>query len=652
MKKRILSLALMAVLFSQANAQSSLRDVIRGDNGTTKHFVTLSAAQQMTFTPQQAKSLFKLDAGSDLVLIKTTKDELGQTNYRFTQTYNSIPVEGSMYIVQTKNSKATALSGEIITDFSALTSQKAGASVTGAQAVTTAVNYVKANLYAWQDPEMEQRIKEQTGNPKATYAPSVKLVWFSTNEESLDAKSLVLCYKVDVYARQPLSRADYFVNAKTGAVIGKNDKLYFTDATGTAATAWSGSQTIHSDFTGSAYRLRDYTKGSGVITLHGESSKRGNDYTSATANWSLAGFDQAALDAHYGVSQTYAFYSTAFARNSYDGAGTALYSYVNDPTYIDNAFWDGSAMNYNKRSTNEPGGVTGIDVTGHELTHGVTQSESNLTYSKESGAMNESLSDIFGKCVQFWSKPTDINWGLSNDMNWFIRDLSNPNAYSQPDTYKGTNWVPTSSFYDNGGVHTNSGVGNYFFYLLVNGGTGTNDNGEAYTVAKIGLKKAASILYRTNTIYLVPGSKYADWRTACISAATDLYGANSKATIQVQNAWHAVGVGPAAPALVAAATSEDEVMTAIKANTLLISPNPVTGSNAVVSYSLVKEGKATLKIIDLNGRTMQNVELGNQASGAHTYVLGSVSKMPAGNYVVIIEQNGIIVSRSRFLVSK
>lgn len=652
MKKRILSLALMMALFSQANAQSSLRDVIRGDNGVTKHFVTLTAAQQVAFTPQQAKSLFKLDAASELVLVKSVKDELGQTNYRFTQTYNGIPVEGSMYIVQTKNNKATALSGEIITDFSSVMQQKAGASVSAAQAVTAALNYVKATVYAWQDPEMEKRIKEQTGDSKATYAPTPKLVWFSTNEDNLDSKSLVLCYKVDVYARQPLSRANYFVNAKTGEVTGKQDRLYFTDATGTANTAWSGSQTIHSDFTGTNYRLRDYTKGSGVITLHGESSKRGNDYTSASANWSLPGFDQAALDAHYGVSQTYSFYFTGFNRNSYDGAGTALYSYVNDPTYIDNAFWDGSAMNYNKRSTNEPGGVTGIDVTGHELTHGVTQSESNLTYSKEPGAMNESMSDIFGKCVQFWSKPTDIDWRLSNDMNWLIRDLSNPNAFSQPDTYKGTNWVSTSSFYDNGGVHTNSGVGNYFFYLLVQGGTGTNDNGEAYTVSKIGLKKAASIIYRTNTVYLVPGSKYADWRTACISAATDLYGASSKAVIQVQNAWHAVGVGPAAPALTAAASSEDDAIAAIQSNTLLISPNPVAGSNATISYTLAKEGNTVLKVIDLNGRDMQNVALGKQTIGSHTYTLSNLSKLPTGNYVLIIEQNGAIVNRNRFVVSR
>ena len=83
------------------------------------------------------------------------------------------------------------------------------------------------------------------------------------------------------------------------------------------------------------------------------------------------------------------------------------------------------------------------------------------------------------------------------------------------------------------------------FYLLVTGGSGTNDKGNAYTVTGIGLSEADQIIYRTNTTYLVPTSQYADWRTACINAATDLYGAASNEVIQVENAWYAVGIGTA-----------------------------------------------------------------------------------------------------------
>lgn len=350
--------------------------------------------------------------------------------------------------------------------------------------------------------------------------------------------------------------------------MGKKDLIHHIDATGTANTAYSGAQTIHSDLNAGSYRLRDLTKGNGVKTLHGETGRVGTDYTSTSANWTLPGTDIAALDAHFGVSKTYEFYKVNFNRDSYDNYGSALTSYVNDDHYTDNAYWNGTAMYFCKRSNGTPGGVTSIDVTGHELTHGFTQSASDLAYVNESGAMNESISDIMGKSVQFWAKPNDINWKLGNSMNWIIRDMANPNAYQQPDTYNGTYWYGSD-----GDVHTNSGVGNFMFYLLVTGGSGTNDKGNAYSVSGIGLAKADQIIYRTNNMYLTPTAKYANWRTACIRAATDLYGAYSNEVVQVQNAWYAVGVG-----------EKPVVCTSVLTPTNLTATN-VTANGATISWS-------------------------------------------------------------------
>lgn len=577
--KRIFTLLCIAAAF-QVHAQNTLREIIRGEQGTSKRFVKLDPGQQPQFNLQQLRNVLNLDPEVGFVLLNEQSDALGFTHYRFTQTYKGLPIENSMYIVHVKAGRVAGLSGEIAVDFDNTRSYNTAATLSARQGIDLAVKKVAARQYMWQDSEMEQRLKDQTKNRKASYAPAAELVWFNEGE-GINPRNLRLAYKVDVYARQPLSRADYFVDAETGEVLGKKDKLFYTDATGTAATAYSGTQTIHSDYTGTNYRLRDYTKGSGVITLHGESGTRGTDYTSASANWTLTSTNQAALDAHYGVSQTYSFYLTNFNRNSYDNLGTALYSYVNDPTYTDNAFWDGSAMNFNKRSTGAPGGVTGIDVTGHELTHGVTQSTSNLTYSGESGAMNESMSDIMGKSVQFWSKPNDVNWLMSNDMNWIIRDMSNPNAQGQPDTYKGTYWYTGIS--DNGGVHTNSGVGNYMFYLLVTGGSGTNDLGNSYSVTGIGLAKADQILYRSETIYLTSTSKYANWRTACINAATDLYGAGSNEVTQVQNAWYAVGIGSAGGTGSGCSTPAGLTATGITNTSTTLNWTAVSGA---VSYNL------------------------------------------------------------------
>jgi Zn-dependent metalloprotease len=622
MFKRILSIVLLGFIIFKADAQSFVSQVIRGEHGISKQFASIPDNQTFKFNSAQFKGLLSLNDNADLILKQTEQDKLGYIHFRYYQTYRGVPVENSMFIIHARNGVLKSLGGSIVTDFDPLMDERAASKISNVQAIAVAVKHVNAKVYAWQDADMQQRIKIQTNNPNASYLPKASLVWYSPTDD-VSPRELRLCYKVDVYARQPLSRAYYFVDAITGKVIGKKDEIFYSDATGTAATAYSGNQTIHSDLNGGSYRLRDYTKGQGIITLHGESGQRGNDYSSNSSNWALSGLDQAALDAHYGVSQTYAYYFANFSRNSYDNAGTALYSYVNDPTYTDNAFWDGSAMNFNKRSNSasNPGGVTGIDVTGHELTHGVTQESSGLNYKNESGAINESMSDIFGKAVQFWSKPTDINWQISNDMNWIIRDMANPNAENQPDTYKGQKWATgILAYLDNGGVHTNSGVGNFMFYLLVTGGSGTNDIGSNYSVTGIGLTEAEEILYRTNTVYLLPTSKYADWRVACINAATDLFGAGSNEVIQVENAWYAVGVGTAGGG--ACTTPTGLASSSITSSTATLSWAAVSGA---ASYNLQYKTSAASTWITIPGITATSYNLtGLTASTTYNYQVQTV----------------------------
>lgn len=541
-KKRLNLILLVISFLSIANiafSQESLRSMIQGEKGKSQPLTRINPIQQISFNKNSVDVLLGLDAEIDLQLISEDRDELG-VNYRFRELIHGIPVENTMYMIQTKNNSITALSGELIIEADPTMEQMSTPAIKNTIAINNAISQVKANRYAWEDASMEQQLRQQNNNAAASNQPTAELVWYTPNE-TLEARNLVLAYKVIVYALEPLSREAIFIDASNGNLLGRRNMLYYSDATGTAATAYSGTQTIHSDLSGTTYRLRDLTKGLGVVTLHGETSSHA-DYTSTTANFSYTTNDKYALDAHYGVSQTYDFYKTNFNRNSINNAGFALTSYANETATVNNAYWDGSIMHFGVRSGTSAG-ITGIDVAAHELTHGLTQYTSNLNYSYESGAMNESMSDIFGKAVQFWSKPTDINWLLSNDMNWAIRNMANPKQYAQPNCYQGTYWTTSSS--DNGGVHTNSGVGNFFYYLLVNGGAATNDKGNAYTVTGLGLTAANAIIYRSETVYLTSTSNYAAWRTACINAATDLYGSASNEVTQVQNAWYAVGVGTA-----------------------------------------------------------------------------------------------------------
>lgn len=511
--------------------------ILGGERGMSKHFTTLDEPQQVAFSPSNARNTFGLDANSDLVLRNSETDNLGMIHYRYYQTYKGIPVENTMYIAHTKAGNLVAMSGSVVTDFDQQTANRSS-SFSSQQAIEKALNYVNAEKYAWQDGSFQERIKFRKGKD-ASYYPVPSKVWYS-GEDEINPDNLKLAYKVDVYSLKPLDRKYVYIDAQSGQILGTSQVMKHSDATGAAATGYSGSKNIHSDFTGSAYRLRDYTKGKGVITLQAAAGHA--DFTSTSANFNYTTKDKWALDAHYGVGATYNFYKNNFNRVSIDNNGYALVSWVNDADNPDNAYWDGYEMDYGNLSSNG-NGVVGIDVIGHELTHGVTQYTSGLAYSKEPGAINESMSDIMGKSVQFYAKPYDSSWILSNDMGWEIRSLSNPNADEQPDTYKGAYWVTDAS--DNYGVHTNSGVGNFMYYLLVKGGSGTNDIGNKYTVTGIGLAKAQQILYRTNSTYLTTMSQYLDWRIACIKAATDLYGAASNEVKQVQNAWYAVGIGTA-----------------------------------------------------------------------------------------------------------
>ena len=545
MIRRLLSVLVLVICGTAAFAQIDLKKLLQERKAPDRRFIQLNATQQVPFNYLHARTILGLDPHSDLVLANSDTSSPGKIHYRYRQTFHGIPVENAMYIAHTDGGRLKSLNGAVVTNFGTKMDGQMKPSVTFKKALSIALNYVHAEKYAWEDSIYQAHIKFRNGD-KATYYPSEEKTWYSS-DDSVDPDKLRLAYKIDVYSVKPLDRNFIYVDAQTGKILGTRLQMMNFDAIGKGNTRYSDTVIIHSDSVSPAiYRLRDYTKGNGVITLHSDSAH--SDFISSSRNWSLSGQDQAAMDVHYGVAATWVFYNNAFRRNSIDNRGYALVSWVNDPSVPDNARWDGSEMLFGRRTNATKDAVAAIDITGHELTHGVTQHTSGLIYGKESGAINESLSDIMGKSVQFYTKPSDMSWVVGNDMGWLLRDMSNPNAHNQPDTYKGTLWYDVSSCSANGnndfcGVHTNSGVGNYMFYLLVGGGNGTNDIGNRYCVTGIGLAKAYQIIYRSNTAYLTSGATYEDWRMACINAATDLYGASSNEVRQVKNAWFAVGVG-------------------------------------------------------------------------------------------------------------
>jgi len=194
-----------------------------------------------------------------------------------------------------------------------------------------------------------------------------------------------------------------------------------------------------------------------------------------------------------------------------------------------------------------------LDIAGHEMTHGVTQYSANLTYSNESGALNESMSDVFGAMVELYARGGVIDgdtWKIGEQAYTpatpgdALRYMDNPHLKSgggytaddDPDHYS-ERYTGTA---DSGGVHINSGIGNHAFYLAAAGGT---HHRSGVTVTSIGTTDAAKIWYRALTSYMTSGTNFAGARTAMLSAATDLFGASSAQYNTIATTWCAVGVG-------------------------------------------------------------------------------------------------------------
>lgn len=484
------------------------------------------------------KDAFGLGKSDNMKLVETKTDKLGFTNYRFQQYYKGIPVEGALYIVHEKNGKAVKANGRPVRNLEISNIPL----VSSQNAVNTAISFVNASQYMWENPETEKMLKEIKGNEAATYYPKAKLVYMD-KKFSQDPTAYKLAFKTEVYSQIPSKRMFIYIDAETGNVLHSINMIQNTDKTVIAPTKYNSNRSIVIDsINPNSYRLREAGRGNGVRTFDLHNTTNYSLATDIIDTDTIFSNDDIANNAHWAAEMTYDYFLQKHARNSYNDAGGALLSYVHFDVNLANAQWDGLRMSYGDGNGTTMSAFTTIDICGHEISHGVTEYAANLVYQDEPGAMNEAFSDIFGTCIEFFADSTP-NWLMGEDIGDPIRSMSDPKLYQQPNTYHGQYWDPDPNNFDNGGVHTNSGVLNYWFYLLSAGGSGTNDNGNAYHINAIGMDTAAAIAYRMLTVYLIESSQYMDAYNAGLNAASDLYGSCSNVEKEVAAAFAAVGLG-------------------------------------------------------------------------------------------------------------
>lgn len=470
---------------------------------------------------------------------KTETDHQGFTHIRYNIQQKGITLFNKVIIAHCQNGKLLSLSG----DLRSFETPVNAFSISGEAALAAALKKVNAKKYKWENKAEEQHMREVMNMPDFSYEPVAVKTILEKDGNLYDA------YQFTIYAEEPLYKANVFVDAATGTVLEEMNLICTVNVPGSMVTKYSGTQTVTVDqVNANQYRMFETTRGLGVETRnmnYGTNYATSTNFTNSTASWTGAGVDQGARDAHWGAQKTYDYYLSQHNRNSINNNGFKLLSYVHYNTNYANAFWDGQRMTYGDGS-GSTSIFTALDVCGHEITHGLTEQTANLTYANESGALNESFSDIFGANIENYARPASWNWKIGEDLFTNLsglRSMSAPQSFGDPNTYNGPNWYTGTA--DNGGVHTNSSVGNYWFYLLTMGGAGTNGVGNAYNVSGIGRTSAASIAFRALTVYFTPNTDYATARALSIQAAKDLFGDCSNEVTQTANAWYAVGVGPA-----------------------------------------------------------------------------------------------------------
>ena len=612
-------------------------------NRTGSFFEDISAHQiSLTDLTTHLNQYFNVGNEHTFVKFREYTDSQGILHQSYQHYYKGIEVDGGVILIHSKAGKVAAVNGQ----FNELKEVNSDGNLSDTEAVEIVL--------------------------KDFDKPGVKASGSTTSILSVENKGTVLSYhtkKIRVDDYSSLRSYTYFIDVNSKQIVKKRSNIAHADTQGSATTLNRGTQQITVDSYNGQFRLKDntrkiHTKNATSATLNQSTAVVSNaaEYTNSNAHFTAINTKEAS-EIHWSLSKTYDYYVTqhglyGYKQNGGQSAdtGTSITAYYN----FQSLGLQGGVFNAAAIPITEPNGSTdktfmifgrggsiqgvtfkpfvALDVAGHEYSHLVVEFNGNggLIYEGESGALNEAFADFMGTAIDFYVNDNP-NWIMGESivpaMAGNMRSLSDPNAGGmgeQPDTYQGQYWADPENINDNdqGGVHTNSGVGNYWFYLLSMGGSGTNDVGNTYNVQAQTIQKAEKIAYKALIQYLTPNAKFIDARNATVQAAKDLYGVNSPEVSAVENAWYAVNVGPQS-----ASVSEEEMKQGIA-----VYPNPAEDTFVNIDISLNEKTEAAL--YDITGKQVRSgISL---QQGNNKFDIGGIQ---AGIYILKFTVNTKVYSQ-------
>jgi len=462
------------------------------------------------------------------VQLSTIPDKQGNTHIKLQQYWNGLPIWNSQVIVHANSKGVYAFNGRY---HASPGLAAAAATITKKEAAKIVAKVVGKEKF-----KVPAELKELLPNTKENLP---ELLYYFDEQNN----QMKLAWKVEFHTQDHKDWL-FMIDAQNEEILKKVNQACHLDAappsTARATDLHGVTQTINTffDSENSLYLLADFSRpmfnpetGTGVIITRdlrfSDSLRNSIIPGSRTNTWT----NPAAVSAHHHAGICYDYYFKTHNRNSINGNGGNIISYFNR-NLPDNASWSPSlqAMFYGFGNNRFKQGSTAksLDISGHEMTHGVVSNSANFDREGQPGSLNESFADIFGMMIDRddWTLGEDIvNREVFPSGN--LRNIANPSnnqAKDQP------NWQPSHmrDYNEEGGIHLNDGIPNYAFYLFA-------------TTQGVGKNRAEQVYYKALTQYLMPESQFIDARKAVIMSAKELYGASAERAATA--AFDAVGKG-------------------------------------------------------------------------------------------------------------
>ncbi|MES2727450.1 MAG: M4 family metallopeptidase [Bacteroidota bacterium] len=655
---------IMTLLFSaKANAQSvpKLQDpsnpflveralIVDGDGGLIYWNEGALHTNDLFTTHREHTGLSALDNMIEVVTWKDsiTEDEdspapdIFHTLYQ--QYFNGVKVEGAEYTLHHDGEEVWISSGFIAENLDVNVEPL----VPKEAAFNMALEHIGATTWSWDSLDGQY--------------PDGELVIIPMQSPDGSTTVFSLAWKFTIQAITPLYNQTIYIDAQTGVILKELNNIHEGDFnhlyygmkydldTRYRSMSWPWSDrnyTVANDDTRNIYTSDD-SRYHGTDYAYKSWGYTDMNYSAGDDHWGNDNWSSTA--AHYGASKSWDYFKqTPLNRKGMTGWGRHLHVVADHP--VSNAYYENSNGDDHLvigRISNHY--LATYDIMGHEFTHGVTQNSRPLPYEKISGALNESFSDIFGYMIERYAFGYHRNWTIGEDASMTLRDMQNPNTYSDPKFYlQPSYWLNTScspsSSNDYCGVHTNSGVQNKWFQLLATGGT-NNVSGQNRSVGGIGADKAARIAYYTLINYKnydLANANFNTVRTNSIAAAVILYGMCSNEYNATCAAWYAVNVGSSCMPC-AIAWRNDRFMYSMTGNketqqqlfNLTLFPNPANNTITISAEESNLNSKSSylVTIYDMKGSEV----LSNTYSSLN-HIEINIENLPQGVYNVNINSN-------------